>query len=529
MQNFFAAAASAGNVPKLEPRRALLVISMQNDTFNSSTGMVVCERSGFIDKIRDLVPYYRVLGDVIWVRTEWESPNQDQIDAAVQRLQVGENSGDGDVDSAQPQSDPIYTMYFPTSTTKRVMKRAPERAREEQRQAQLEAIMDEEDIPGFMPRPENNLLPQFYRPGSLGVEVMEELVCVLDKERDIDIVKHHYSALDETALLLSLRMKLVTHLYLCGCLSNVSIQATAADAVRHGFEVTVVEDCMGFRSEEKHLEAMYQMADTLGVSGITSEELIQEARALQEPPDTEENIFSGPGYEGIPGAAKRSHSRARLDAHPLHDISLPMELDEALEKANNEEYPVMRTGRRGGSRNHLKKTIETRHSRSPGSSLNSPRLLEVKARMPQQTTLGPGTPLGAGDSHIVHHALSSDLSDSSFSLLREEVQWQAMRHRSGEVPRRVAVQGTIDATGIRPIYRHPADESPPLLPWSSTIDRIRKEVEIILSQPFNHALVQLYRDGQDNISEHSDKVCNLFAIVSPCISTFCFATHERQR
>ena len=510
MQNFFAAAATAGNVPKLEPRRALVVINMQNDTFNGASGMVVCERSGFIDKIREMIPYYRMIGDVIWVRTEWESANQDHIDAAVQRLQVNEGSQGAAVNNAGQKMDtngPNYTLYFPTSTTKNVMKRAPPRAREEQRQAQLEAIMDEEDIVGFLPKPQGNVLPQFYCPGTRGVEIMDELLPALDKGKDLDIVKHHYSALDATPLLLSLRMKLVTHVYICGCLSNVSIQATAADAVRHGFEVTVVEDCMGYRSEEKHLEAMCQMADTLGVSGITSEEIIHEARALEEPPDTEENTFSGPGYEGISGASKRSRSRAQLDSAPLHDdiSTMPMELDGASDHAN-EDYSSKRKGRRGASRNFLKKTIETRDSRSPCSSLNSPRLLEVKARMPQQTTLGPGTPLGAGDSHILHHALSAGLSEAVFSLLREEVQWRAMRHRSGEVPRRVAVQGFVDATRVCPIYRHPADESPPLLPYSPTIDKIRKEVEIILQQPFNHALIQLYRDGQDNISEHSDKV-----------------------
>ena len=510
MHNFFAAAASAGNVPKLEPRRALIVINMQNDTFDGASGMVVCERSGFIDKIREMIPYYRLIGDVVWVRTEWENANQDHIDAAVQRLQVDESSRNvtETTDHTTNRSAPNYTSYFPTSTTKNVMKRAPPRAREEQRQAQLEAIMDEEDMVGFLPKPQENVLPQFYCPGTRGVEVMDELLPTLDKGRDLDIVKHHYSALDATALLLSLRMKLVTHVYLCGCLSNVSIQATAADAVRHGFEVTVVEDCMGYRSEERHLEAMCQMADTLGVSGVTSEEIIQEARALEEAPDTEENTFSGPGFEGISGASKRSYSRAQLDSAGLQEDSnaMPMELDDIYDHAK-EDYSSKRKGRRGTSRNYLNKTIETRGSRSPGSSLNSPRLLEFKAtRIPQQTTLGPGAPLGAGDSHILHHALSPDLSDEAFSLLRDEVQWQAMRHRSGEVPRRVAVQGFVDITGVRPIYRHPADESPPLLPYSPTVDRIRKEIEVILQQPFNHALIQLYRDGQDNISEHSDKV-----------------------
>lgn len=81
-----------------------------------------------------------------------------------------------------------------------------------------------------------------------------------------------------------------------------------------------------------------------------------------------------------------------------------------------------------------------------------------------------------------------------------------MRHRSGEVPRRVAVQGEIGMNGSIPIYRHPADESPPLLEFTPTVLKIRDELQMLLKQPFNHVLIQLYRSGQDNISEHSDKV-----------------------
>ena len=56
-----------------------------------------------------------------------------------------------------------------------------------------------------------------------------------------------------------------------------------------------------------------------------------------------------------------------------------------------------------------------------------------------------------------------------------------------------------------PIYRHPADESPPCLPFSPTVERIRQRVEDLLHEPVNHVLIQHYRTGADYISEHSDK------------------------
>lgn len=84
-----------------------------------------------------------------------------------------------------------------------------------------------------------------------------------------------------------------------------------------------------------------------------------------------------------------------------------------------------------------------------------------------------------------------------------------MSHQGGEVPRLVAVQGEVDAEGNMPAYRHPADESPPLLPFTPAVAEIRAEVERQVGHPVNHALIQLYRDGGDYISEHSDKTLDI--------------------
>ncbi len=124
--------------------------------------------------------------------------------------------------------------------------------------------------------------------------------------------------------------------------------------------------------------------------------------------------------------------------------------------------------------------------------------------------LGPSNNLGAGDSRIIHNVLSAPLIDNAFHLLKDqEVDWQTMSHQGGSVPRLVAVQGEIGNDGSIPLYRHPADESPSLRPFSPTIQKIREQIEDLLKQPFNHALIQLYRDGNDNISEHSDKTLDI--------------------
>ncbi|TFK46401.1 hypothetical protein OE88DRAFT_1667756 [Heliocybe sulcata] len=123
--------------------------------------------------------------------------------------------------------------------------------------------------------------------------------------------------------------------------------------------------------------------------------------------------------------------------------------------------------------------------------------------------LGPGDKIGEGDTDIVLHVLPDDLADVAFQKLKSEVKWNTMHHRGGEVPRLVAVEGAVNEDGSFPIYRHPADESPPLHPFSPTVSLIRDQVEKALNHPVNHVLIQLYRGGADYISEHSDKTIDV--------------------
>lgn len=123
--------------------------------------------------------------------------------------------------------------------------------------------------------------------------------------------------------------------------------------------------------------------------------------------------------------------------------------------------------------------------------------------------LGVGDQIGEGDTSLVENVLPQELADVAFENLRKEVAWNVMHHRGGEVPRLVAVEGEIDADGNYPIYRHPADESPPLCPFSPTVAKIRAHVERALQHPVNHVLIQLYRSGADYISEHSDKTIDV--------------------
>ncbi|KAI1500338.1 hypothetical protein F5X99DRAFT_410189 [Biscogniauxia marginata] len=118
-------------------------------------------------------------------------------------------------------------------------------------------------------------------------------------------------------------------------------------------------------------------------------------------------------------------------------------------------------------------------------------------------------PLCEGDTKVFYDVLPPPLAESIFERIRDEVQWLRMSHQGGEVPRLVAVQGQIDGDGTMPIYRHPADESPPLSPFSPTVAEIKRVIESRLGHPLNHVLIQFYRDGNDYISEHSDKTLDI--------------------
>ncbi|VUC21774.1 unnamed protein product [Clonostachys rosea] len=114
-----------------------------------------------------------------------------------------------------------------------------------------------------------------------------------------------------------------------------------------------------------------------------------------------------------------------------------------------------------------------------------------------------------GDTHVIENVLPKEFEDVVFDKLRQEVSWQRMSHQGGEVPRLVAVQGEVAEDGSIPIYRHPSDEAPPLLTFSPTVLAIKKATEKQVGHPLNHVLIQYYRDGNDYISEHSDKTLDI--------------------
>lgn len=518
----------------LQTRKVLIIINLQNDSLIPNGDVQITANQEFVDKIKAVVPHFRSMGDIIWVRTEISrkaspvSPDPAQLEAKAaetdekNKLERKEEERHMTDDTSSVESDKGVQFYHPTSRVKARMKQASAKTRLDQRFANMEAFDDEHDhFEDYMVKPRKGQVPAFFVGGTHGAELADEILPVVDEEKDTIMTKHYYSAFDQTSLLMSLRMKLVTEIYLCGCLTNVGIYATAADAVQHGMDVTVIEDCLGYRSEDKHEEALRQMSDIMGVHGIDSAEIIEECGG-SAPPDTEVPIFTGPGAEGISmnslsltGSRRPSvESQASLYEFPAVDISaeiLPRDAEPPRRPTSIRTEPNTPATVLAGPRTEQAKGSpakrDSSYSRGTPSASQRTSFMKNRDSWPANSRiLGPQDAIGSGDSRIIHGLLGPELAGEAFSDLKAEVKWQTMSHRSGQVPRLVAVQGETSKDGGIPIYRHPADESPPLLPFTPCVGKIRDELERSLKQPFNHVLIQLYRDGNDNISEHSDKV-----------------------
>ena len=533
------------NIPLFETRKALIIINLQNDSLYVKDDIYITKNHDFVPRLKEMIPYFRKNGDIVWVNThmgvttsppptdstriEEESNKLSEKNRQAQRLKEQQIEEDARREEAarkarlekiDPQGGSDYPSFYPSSKTKEIMAQASAETRAEKRSADLQVFKTDEgdSIEKHLSKPRKGQQARFYIAGTKGAEICDDLADVVDEELDLIVTKHHYSAFDQTSLLTALRTKLVTEVYLCGILTNVGVYSTAADAVQHGLQVTLVEDCLGYRSEDKHEEALRQMADIMGVHGTDSEEIIEESGGRPVPDAVTPGItleelslnsnqaaadggsvmvglvFSNPepATAGIRGTA-RGEGRPESPPVDVFDPNWQASLFPVEESTQQAESPLKET-----------QTSPTARS-GPSASKNR------TSWQSRSATLGPSDSIGSGDSKIIHNVISSPIINDAFSEMKKEVDWQTMFHRSGQVPRLVAVQGEVDRNGDIPIYRHPADHSPPLLPFTPMVQKIREQVGSVLKQSFNHALIQLYRDGEDNISEHSDKVL-LFAI-----------------
>ncbi|RVX75561.1 hypothetical protein B0A52_00914 [Exophiala mesophila] len=590
-------AGSLPSPPPIDTKKALLLLDFQNEFVSPEGKNPIPNVKTFISKLPSLISEFRTKGEVIWCGTEFIHPRSSlsattgsQCILSNQSLTLREDDYDGD-------DDDEYTRTKPTIAV--------------------------EDSPSSSPAPHQLTDPEAFLgplkpsdarcclPGSAGVEYPKVLKPAIDQQRDLVFLKSHYSAFVDTPLLIHLRTNLITELYVCGSMSNITVYATVLDAVCHGLQVCVVEDCLGYINERCHIEAMCHMADNMGANGIDYQELRDdlagilgdvvreqdfgatfEIRLPVAPPSTtrprataqqtdqwasyfhtesdqeaeskngreapspreqgaiqhhsyansessfcKESRRTSPSHspprkrspsaldpseqEPLPKSSHKPSNRVSnprtltehpntQDSQPVHDLSSAQHSQTAIDPAISASMPLHETSN-DVDQSEIK--IQPDSKQSVTGLAPNQDILDLsgasagkKKKKREARILGSGDVMGQGDSFLHVHLLDSEDATAAFYTCRNSVQWQKMFHRSGEVPRLVAVQGSVSKNGSQvPVYRHPADESPELQPFDLTVEHLRKEAERIVGHPLNHVLIQWYRNSEDNISEHSDK------------------------
>ncbi|EKV16084.1 Isochorismatase family protein family [Penicillium digitatum] len=472
---------SFGDLPTIQTRKALLLLDFQNDFVRPSGALHIPNTPDILETLPQLASAFRRVGDVVWVRSQYKSP----------QTTVDWNFGD-----------------------RIVLDREPHR-RKETLDSDVIEVGPDHDAPEPVD-PEAFLSADsslFCDPHTSGYQFPAPILAAINAQHDAVVDKTGYSALESPGLVLSFRTHFVTELYLCGSLSNVSVFATALDAVRNGFSVTLVEDCLGFRDFQRHQEAMRRMADILGATGITARELIQELdwdeteaiarQGVQQPkrsatPAGLESIMDGLEFWNTADTSPTDDSHDPEDRSLLEYASLSRAqcTTAAQGRGPVEDQKKVRVRVRRPKRRDAPKEPST--GPHPGGGTTPLQVAEIRNTSQIK--------IGEGDSRLVKNV---NLAANAFERINAEVDWRKMYHLSGQVPRLVAVQGQPRPDGAIPIYRHPADESPPFKPFTPAVDEVRMAVEQILGHPLNHVLIQLYRDGQDRISEHSDKTLDI--------------------
>ncbi|KAF9741673.1 hypothetical protein PMIN06_001415 [Paraphaeosphaeria minitans] len=690
------------NQPHFQTHQALLVLGLQNDFILSDGKLPVNTRNGFLDRIHAIIPTFRKQSsNVIWTKTLYETdrlasdPTTGEGDAVVVGGLVDGVESSTDDDDDLPK-DLIRPTQSRTSTSKhrlralnllkRVSARKPTSAtpREE-----LQAVVEEDEELFLRQLAKNG--PSCL-PGTSGAEFADAVKPRIEPS-DTVVQTTNYSAFQGTSLLLILRARLVTEVYICGCITNVNVLATVIDAARHGIRINVIGDCLGYRKQSRHKIALKRMVEFFDANIVTSQDVIHRNTPGCAPPftpqkdeqdlkDMVENLrMSGPQTTDQPNnathiprgaiptitvddskdefertsfgndrARKPSDAASLADSRATSDTKLSDEqFTERLvqgakmakaesqsekqslvkskirmrprtskdkdkdkdkdkrseeKKTNGQLGKKSGTGGSGASSLHAAEREPEKRAKTPkaATSADNPTALtkagssdklrhntpkterslklsvsqpalsnsssdkditfrvrmaltrasktesseEPPARSPTSTAesapagarsttssesktpkasklqslatfpvLGPDDRIADGDSRIVYDFFPPELyhpSDRSkplreiiFTQIYNEVRWQKMHHQEGEVPRLVCAQGEFSADGSMPIYRHPADQTLPLLHFSPKVHLIRKRAEKLVGHPLNHVLIQLYRSGTDYISEHSDK------------------------
>jgi nicotinamidase-related amidase len=243
--------------------------------------------------LKELVPTFREYGDVIWVRSHFQETREvNRLEAVSDHViadtptKVGEKQAEAGADDPEGSPGPSKKAKMSNEATNRPATAEDLFERIETGHPGLSELQDE-DEELFLT--ETAKREPCCIPGSFGAEYATQIKDLVDPTKDIEVVKTFYSAFGSTSLLLTLRSRLITELFICGCITNLSVFATAMDAARYGIKVTLIEDCLGYRRKDRHELAMKQLREIMEADVAVSTEVIERLRNPPESPEEEQD------------------------------------------------------------------------------------------------------------------------------------------------------------------------------------------------------------------------------------------------
>jgi nicotinamidase-related amidase len=111
--------------------------------------------------------------------------------------------------------------------------------------------------------------------GTWGQEIHGDVRNALSVSSYIEVEKNTYDAFFETPLDSLLGNVGIETVIICGTLANVCVQETAASANLHGYDVIVLEDAVGYITEEQRRRALEHIEFLVG-DVVTRNELVVE-------------------------------------------------------------------------------------------------------------------------------------------------------------------------------------------------------------------------------------------------------------
>jgi nicotinamidase-related amidase len=250
-------------IPILQTQKALLILDLQNEFISLDGGVPVTQPPDFVQNIINIIPEFRKSGKIIWVRSVFEASrpinSEDEecekvVTADEVAPQLDEEAAFNKLRNRSPRNE-----HGDNEKSRLQPKRKSDAEKLLEADLEVESSLDETFLTIH-----SGELPRFVLKDSENAKLCEEAEEAKYAVQDAELVKSHYSAFKNSSLVQLLRAKFVTEIYLCGALTNISVFATAMDATQFGYAITLVEDCLGYRSKERHDEALRRLEASTG-------------------------------------------------------------------------------------------------------------------------------------------------------------------------------------------------------------------------------------------------------------------------